>query len=135
AQQFTTDPQGWELSRITLNMGDAKLTGGGFTLELRSNNDAGTPLDPADDVPGPLVATLSGNSDPATAGNYDYSPAATINLARNTSYWILARVSDELSIASYSWNFTDSTTHTGSGTLGLAGERSDAGWDTFQGFP
>jgi len=66
---------------VTMRMGDADVPNGGFQLELWS--DAGN-------KPGAPLMTLSGSSQPATAGDYTYT--GTQLLIANTGYWVVAGV-------------------------------------------
>src|SRR5262249_21760931 len=84
AQQFTTDSSSYSsLSAVTLKMDDkglVDLPGSGFTVQL-FNDNAGHP--------GSSLGTLSGNSNPATAGLYSYTPGGSIPLSANTPYWVV----------------------------------------------
>jgi hypothetical protein len=60
--------------------------------------------------PGSLLAALSGNSFPPTAGIYVYSSTMLLPLSAHTTYWIVASSIDSTNAAGYVWNVTDSTT-------------------------
>lgn len=116
ATNFTTGTSAvaFGLQSVTLALGDAFVTGGGFFVAVYSNNSG---------VPGTLLATLSGNANPAVSGNYTYT-ASGLTLAPSTTYWIEAGV-DTGSPASYALFATaDFSQSTSGGDTWLIGDGS-----------
>jgi hypothetical protein len=94
AQSFKTDATNTRLTSVILRMdGDADAYGGFF---VRIYNATG-----ANQRPNQPVATLTGSANPATAGNYEYQPTGSLDLATNTCYWVVAGVSSGL--GQYAW--------------------------------
>ncbi|MCB1275630.1 autotransporter outer membrane beta-barrel domain-containing protein [Prosthecobacter sp.] len=84
-QPFFVSGQNYIMNSITLQMGDAVSTLGGFDVSLRTagaNGLGGTSLS--------LVQTLAGSSNPATAGSYTYT--GQVPLFAGTGYWVVAQV-------------------------------------------
>ena len=114
--KFVNDASSRNLQSITLSMGGAADTSGAFQVELHSNSGG---------LPGGLLGVLTGNGNPATAGLYTYSTGSTITLSPNTTYWVVAKVTSGL--GDYSWNYTSTTTQSGTGTLGGFSESTNQG--------
>ena len=114
--KFVNDATSRNLQSITLSMDVAADTSGSFRVELYSNSGS---------LPGSSLGILTGNGNPATAGLYTYTPSSTITLNPNTTYWVVAKVTSGL--GDYSWNYTSTTTHGGTGTLGGFSESFDQG--------
>lgn len=112
AQGFTTGSSSATLTSVTLSMGPAGTSGGGFTVAL---------YDDSGGTPGTPMATLSGNSDPATPNLYTYTASGTL-LSANTPYWIVASVPSSGATRNYQWiNTGDSSVTSQPGwTLGSA---------------
>jgi hypothetical protein len=84
ANVFTTGTSATFLDEITLEMASAFATGGGFQLSLFSDNVGAPGVD--------LGVTFSGSTNPATAGQYSYTPTSSFTLLASTSYWVVATV-------------------------------------------
>jgi hypothetical protein len=108
AQRFTTDGQ-YFLNSVTLQMGNqfADPGEGNFAVSIWTGTDT---------VPTTIFASLSGSSDPETAGNYTYSPFSSVTLDQGVNYWVVASV-----IAStggkYSWTYLTGTVPPAQGGL------------------
>lgn len=85
ASSFTTNSaaSSYTLDSVSVNMGTAIAAGGGFTLQIWSQNNS---------RPGTMVAQLTGELNPSD-GLHTYTPTTTINLNANTTYWVVAGVS------------------------------------------
>jgi hypothetical protein len=94
AQSFKTDAVNVRLTSVILRLDAAVNPAGGFFVAIY---DATGP----NKTPNHAVAVLSGSDNPATSGNYGYSPTGTLELSPNTSYWVVASVSSGLS--QYPW--------------------------------
>lgn len=94
AQLFQTDSSAssFTLNSVTLNLGNTGDTSGNFFVAIYSNAGG--------NLPGGSLATLTGNSNPSSAGQYTYT-ATGLTLNANTKYWVLAGVSS--GSGSYSW--------------------------------
>ncbi|MGH8046031.1 MAG: choice-of-anchor R domain-containing protein [Chthoniobacterales bacterium] len=71
------------LDSVTVKMDTADAMPGNFFVAIYSH---------ATDGPGTLLQTLTGNTNPATAGDYTYTSSG-LSLAPNTSYWVVTGVS------------------------------------------
>lgn len=91
AQSFEVGGSSMGLTSVDLLMANAANGAGSFVVQLYSNN--------VSDLPGTLLETLTGSSNPATAGTYNYTGSSL--LAANTGYWIVAGVTS--GAGSYSW--------------------------------
>lgn len=107
AQMFSTpaDGPGWTLDSLTLALGTTGTPPGSLTVQLYSD---------ASGTPGSLLGNLNG-PDPVPGGvygQYAYTPASTLLLAPNTSYFAL--LTAETSPADfYTWRLTSSTAEVG----------------------
>ena len=108
ANQFTTDNQSYDLTSVRLNLRTAFNTAGNFIVQIWDDN--------LTTGPGNLLLTLSGSSNPASAGLYTYIPLTTVTLNPATSYWIAAGVSSGNGI--YGWNSTSTSAANGLGSVG-----------------
>ena len=107
AQSFTTGASAETVDNVRLAMGLSTFGGGSFSLGIYQD---------ASGVPGALVGTLSGTSNPGgvipnSVTYYDYSGSVT--LAPLTTYWVAAN-----SASYYLWWRTTDLTATGSDTIG-----------------
>jgi len=94
AQSFKTDSVNVSLTSVVLRMDAASEPSGGFFVKIYDATGASQ-------KPNRLLATLSGPANPATAGNYAYTPTGPLDLSPNTFYWVVAGVSSGL--GQYPW--------------------------------
>lgn len=106
---FLTDSQSWRLNTVTLDMvAGTSSTGSGFyfaAIYSDTNSEPGTALE-----------TLTGSTNPYTAGQYTYSAAGSgLLLAPNTRYWVVQGLSTSSSSESgaYKTRYTSSSAETG----------------------
>jgi hypothetical protein len=115
AQEFNTATVAMPLERIFANIGNLDTgTNGDFQLTATLLADSsGTPTG------SPLVTFTFNASSIPTSGfaNVEFDPVGTFNLAANTNYWFVLSGSSSDFSGSASWNYTDSTTTTGPGSL------------------
>ena len=119
-QSFTTDVQARDLIQVTLRMAAATTTGGNFSVRIFSNGGG--------DQPGSVISNgiLTGDATPDTAGDYVYTPSATLTLAAGTKYWVVALVTS--GTAQYEWKFRDTfDVDAGVGTLNNFADSPDGG--------
>jgi len=84
-QTGTSGVGGYYLDSVTLSFLDADVgTTGGISISLYTN--AGNDQSP---LSGTLVGTLSGDSTPTSAGDYEYLAVSSLLLADITSYWLV----------------------------------------------
>ena len=100
AASFRTGNTAAFLAGVSVSLANAKGSGGHFHLALYS--DVGG-------SPGGSLADLSGNPTPTSAGIYTYTNTATLALAAETAYWIVASSPDATGPTAFEWNFTDSS--------------------------
>ncbi len=105
AVTFTTGATATQLDSVTLDMQVAGVTGGGFGVSIYGYSVTG---------PSGLLASLSGSSNPATAGAYTYTDGSSLTLAANTTYFVVASVPQTSPDKSYAWSNTEETTETSS---------------------
>jgi hypothetical protein len=120
AQQFTTGSQGVELGTVTALLGDALGT---FTASAELVTDNGG-------TPGTTVLTTFTVPTIPTGTTYvdeTFTPNSSVMLSANTSYWFILSASGTDTTARYRWGYTDSTSYTGSGSLGEIGVSRDNG--------
>ncbi len=91
-QSFMSGGTTMGLTSVDLYMGNAASALGNFAVALYSNTGS--------NLPGTLIETLTGPSNPATTGTYTYTGSST--LLANTGYWIVAEVTG--GSGSYSWH-------------------------------
>ncbi|MEA3188346.1 MAG: hypothetical protein QOD99_2176 [Chthoniobacter sp.] len=101
AEAFTTGASAATLNSITVRMLTAS-GGGGFSVQLYSN---------VGDSPGTSLITLSGNTNPATAGDYTYT--GSFALAPSATYWVFETVTQSAPNKVYTWSETASNSETG----------------------
>ncbi len=90
---------GYSLNSIQLGMADSSGNPSGFEVMIYSATG------PGDVTPANNLATLAGQSNPATAGVYAYTPSSSLTLSASTAYFIV--LTDESAVASgaYEWNY------------------------------
>lgn len=120
ANAFTTGSSEVALNSVTLAMLNDTAANGGFGVSLFSDGGGSGP--------GSLLATLSGEANPATAGNYTYTATIPLSLSANTLYYIQASV-PQSGDTSYKWSFTGNGAETGEPGASIA----DASWFSFDG--
>jgi hypothetical protein len=123
AGSVTVNGSNYALDSVTLRMGPGG-TGGTFKVQLFTNNGS--------DLPGSPLATLSGNADPKTTGDYTYTTTGTLNLTANTTYWVVASAP---SGSGYIWQSTASTAENPGSIWTIGNERGStldggATWNT-----
>ncbi len=125
AQQFTTGSQSVELGTVFALLGDATGT---FTAsaELVTDNSG---------TPGTTVLTtftIPTIPSGTTYSDETFTPTSSVMLSANTSYWFILSASGTDTTAFYRWGYTDSTSYTGSGSIGEIGVSQDNGstWTT-----
>ncbi len=98
AVRFITDSSaaGFSLQGVTLKLGGS-AQGNGFSVSIYSHSN---------NLPATLLEILTGSSAPSPAGNYYYT-SANLQLAPDTSYWIVANSQDPST--SYGWAKTSSS--------------------------
>ena len=111
SQSFQTGAasNGYSLNSITLLMGNWLGNASNFVVSIYNDNSGQF---------GTSLATLNGNSDPETSGEYNYF-ASNLNLNPSTVYWIVANC-ESFSSGSffppggYAWQLTASPDYTSS---------------------
>jgi hypothetical protein len=93
AQSFTVGSVSVPLSEVLLNLNSPTGTGGNFFVRLYGNGGS--------NVPGTVLQTLTGTSNPATSGIYSFSGSSL--LSANTTYWVVAGVTS--GSGQYEWNY------------------------------
>jgi hypothetical protein len=100
AAPFTTDSSSsYSLNSVTLGMAAATNAGGSFFVAIYSGATQPTAL--------VTNGQLSGNSNPATAGNYSFTAGASVLLAPSTTYWVVAGVTSGVGVYKWQINTTD----------------------------
>jgi hypothetical protein len=97
------------LEKVTLSMAASPLGMGGFAVEIYDASGAGG-------LPGSSLIALAGDSDPDTAGAYDYIPGGVFSLSAGTTYWVVAAATAPPGIVTatgFQWNTTSDTSETG----------------------
>jgi hypothetical protein len=137
AQEFNTGPTATSLDRIFANLGNYDSgTNGDFqlTATLLADN-SGTPSG------SPLVSFSFNVSSIPTSGfaNVEFDPVGSFTLASNTNYWFVLNGSSPTDgTGSVNWNWTNSTTTYGPGSLQNFNNSYDGGttWNgPFSGSP
>ncbi len=118
AQQFTSGVPS-DLVSIKANLGELHSgNNGDFALTARLFEVGSASSTP--DL-GSLVATFSQvGLIPTGAGNFanvEFDPTGTVSLDQNKFYWFVLSGSSSDGTGAVSWQFTDSTIHSGPGTL------------------
>jgi|GEM_PF-2521198 len=114
AQSFTTGVGSYTLNSIDLKLVGRNGTASIFTVALYSESSS---------TPGSLLVTLTGNSDPSTAGTFSYTATGGYTLDASTTYFMVASVPSGGSGDSYSYRMStdpsdSETTSVASWTLG-----------------
>ena len=100
AAPFTTDSSSsYSLNSVTLGLAAATNTSGNFFVAIYSGVSQPTTL--------VTNGQLSGNSNPASAGNYSFTAGATVALAPSTTYWVVAGVTSGAGVYKWQTNTTD----------------------------
>jgi len=117
ATRFTTDSSesAFRLDSVTILMGFGSTTGG-FRLSI---------YDDGAGIPGSLVGTLSGEDAPMSPGPHVYT-SSSIQLAANSSYWVVADVTFPSS--TFYWWATTSTAYEGPWSLSPGYKMEHYGW-------
>ncbi len=107
AQGFTTgnNAQGYIFNNTVLDIDNA--VGSPSNFEVKLYNASGSD-------PGSVIDTLSGDNNPATVGEYTYTPGSSINLSANTTYFIAAFAQGAAGDNYYKLNVTISASQTSS---------------------
>ena len=126
AQFFTgTNSDGYTLGSIQVLMTGTGGSPSGFSLMLYTDNSG---------LPGNILGTLSGSSNPSTGGTYDYT-ATGKTLSSLTPYWIVATAATPAFPANfYGWQVASDSNYTlnGGWNVGLTGYSANgANWNTF----
>ncbi len=107
----TTNPAvGYDLNSIQLAMNDATGTPNGFTVMLYSVAGGST-------FPGTSLGTLSGSSNPSTAGIFTYTVPS--NLSRIISYFIVITAATPVASGAYEWSFSDMSSYNAADGWGI----------------
>lgn len=108
ASSFTTTGSGsYTLGSVTVRMGQAVTPGGGFVLELWSQSSS---------RPGARIAQLVGETNPQS-GTFTYTPATTVTLNANATYWVVATVTSG-GTGEFRWLAAANNNQTGDWTIG-----------------
>jgi len=134
AQEFNTGPVTGFLGPIFANIGNYYSgTNGDFQLTATlladsSGTPSGIPL---------LTFTFNAASIPTSGfANVEFDPVGSLSLAASTNYWfVLSGSSPSDGTGSVDWNFTDSTTTSGPGSLPLSNVSYDGGMTWSGAFP
>jgi hypothetical protein len=144
AQEFNTGSAATSLDRIFANIGDYYSgTNGDFQLTATLLADSGTTPSSTPGTPTgpPLVSFTFNVASIPTSGfaNVEFDPVGTFNLAASTNYWfVLSGSSPSDGTGSVDWNWTNSTTTSGPGSLPQYNNSYDGGttWNgPFSGSP
>jgi hypothetical protein len=107
-----SNPGGYALDSLQLDMTPATGDPGGFTVQLyTAGNYNGT------EVPVSSLATLTGSSDPVTAGVYTYT-ASGLTLSSSSDYYVVLTAGTPVATGAYDWSFDNSTADTSGGWSG-----------------
>ena len=123
AQEFTTGSQSVALGTVIALVGDATGTfNPSAELVTDNNGQPGSTVVTTFTVPTiPTGTTLQDET---------FTPNSSATLSANTSYWFILSATGTDASALYRWGFTDSTSSTGSGSIGMIGvsENNGASW-------
>ena len=95
-----TNSSGYRLDSIQLGMAAASGAPGGLAAMLYTSLPFG-----AAPYPGSSVGSLTGPSNPSTAGVYIYSPAGDLLLSPRTSYFIVLTAATPVADGAYPWSY------------------------------
>jgi hypothetical protein len=111
ADFFTgNNADGYVLNSVQLGMTDASGNPNGFTIMIYANSNPDTIL------PGSSLGTLSGSTDPVTAGTYTYAPASNLTLSPNADYFIVLTAGTAVANGAYDWSRANTDTYNPSGS-------------------
>jgi hypothetical protein len=91
---------GYTLNSIQLGMTGASGNPTGFTVMIY----ASTPLPASGIFPTSSLGTLSGSTNPATAGIYTYTDDSNLTLLPHTAYYIVLTAGTAVANGAYSWS-------------------------------
>jgi hypothetical protein len=109
------NPSGYLLDYAQLEMTDASGNPSGFIAMLYSAV-ALTGINP-----GSSLGTLTGSSNPSTAGIYTYIPTSSLTLSPNTDYFIVLTAGRAVANGAYEWSFLNTLSYNPSGGWGAGG--------------
>jgi hypothetical protein len=116
AEVFTgSNPGGYVLDSIELAMTPATGDPSGFTVQLYTSKAYNGAF-----APDSSVATLTGSSDPATAGLYAYT-ASGLTLSPSGDYFIVITSGTPVASGAYAWSYENTSTATATGGWGGGG--------------
>ncbi len=125
-----TNPSGYVLNSIQLEMAGGSGNPSGFTAMIYNNPDPGV-------TPGSSIGTLNGSLNPVAGGIFTYTPASSITLLKNKLYYIVLTASTSVANGAYEWDFTSVNSYnpiggwSGSGIFYSASDGSS--WNGFSG--
>ncbi len=67
--------------------------------------------DPGGISPGNSLGTLSGPTDPSTAGIYTYTPVLNLTLSPSTDYFIVLTAGTTVANGAYSWSYAGTSSY------------------------
>ncbi len=106
------NPGGYALDSIELDMTPATGDPSGYTVQLYSMVVSGAP------EPGSSLGTLTGSTDPVSAGQYAYT-ASGLTLSPSTEYFIVLSAETPVASGAYSWSYENtSSPNTSGGWIG-----------------
>lgn len=100
---------GYLLNSVQLGMADSSGNPSGFQVMIYTAKGSG------DVTPASNLATLAGQSDPATAGVYAYAPSSGLTLSAGTAYFIVLADESAIATGAYEWNYTGSYSYNPTG--------------------
>ncbi len=106
---------GYFLNSVQLSMTDSTGNPSGFTVMLYAN---GTPTGV---VPGSSLGTLTGSTDPATAGTYTYTAPSSLSLSPQTQYYIVVTAGTSVGNGAYEWSYAGANNYNPSGAWSSSG--------------
>lgn len=121
---------GYLLDSVQLKTVAASGNPNGITVMLYSSVSGGAVL------PDGSLGTLSGSTDPLTAGVYAYTSATDLLLSPNTHYFIVLNAATPTANGSYEWSVTDTPTvslNGWSGNMSLCYSSDGSSWSFFSG--
>ena len=101
-----TNPNGYVLNSIQLEMTDASGTPSGFTVMLygQANNPFGGFI-------GSSLGTLSGSTNPSTAGIYTYTDDSNLILSPHATYYIVLTAGTAVANGAYDWSLAGANSY------------------------
>jgi hypothetical protein len=104
-----SNPGGYALDSVQLDMTPASGDPSGFTVQLYAGGDYMGGVAPASSL-----ATLTGSSDPVTAGLYNYA-ASGVTLYPSTPYFIVLTAGTPVASGAYAWSYENTSPSSTSG--------------------